>query len=197
MQRLFLLCLCASIVLVIPAQAQESADKVSKEKAEKHKMSKMDHSKMEKKEHGMMEHGDVADQKAARAVIDALFDAMRAGDGEAVSAVFAENGRLMSTGNRDGEPFVRETPVAGFAGSVDKAVPGSLDERIWNVMIHVDNNLAMAWVPYAFYHDGNFSHCGVNAVQIARMTEGWKIVQLTDTRQREGCEVPDEVSGGK
>ncbi|NNE34322.1 MAG: DUF4440 domain-containing protein [Rhodothermales bacterium] len=139
-------------------------------------------------------HGEEGHHKAARAAIDALFDAMRAADGDAVRAVFAENARLMSTGDREGVPFIRETPIEAFAGAVDKAAVGSWDERIWDVMIQVDGNLAAAWVPYAFYHDGNLTHCGVNSVQIARMEAGWKIVQLTDTRQSEGCEIPDDVT---
>lgn len=144
-------------------------------------------------EHDM--HGSHADQMAVRATVDALFDAMRAGSGEGVRAVFMEEARLMSTGSRYGEPFIRETPIDQFAGAVDYAEEGSWDERIWNVMIHVNGNLATAWTPYAFYHDGALSHCGVNAIQMTRTADGWKILQLTDTRQREDCEIPDSVKG--
>ena len=140
-----------------------------------------------------MHHGSMDDQAAARAVVDALLDGMRAADSSAVASVFADNGRLVSTGNRNGAPMMQETPIAAFAGAVGKAQPNSWDERIWDVMIHVNGNLATAWTPYAFYHDGNFSHCGVNAFHIVKLAGGWKILQITDTRQREGCEVPDSV----
>lgn len=143
-------------------------------------------------EHDM--HGSHSDQMAVRATVDALFDAMRAGSGEGVRAVFMDEARLMSTGSRQGEPFIRETPIDQFVGAVDYAEEGSWDERIWNVMIHISGNLATAWTPYAFYHDGALSHCGVNAFQMTRTADGWKILQLTDTRQREGCEIPDSVT---
>lgn len=182
MSRVLTICFCASLVLVSTSRAQDHA---------KNDKDGMNHDKMS------MAHGNEADQAAARAVVDALFDAMRAGNGAAVTAVFADNARLMSTGNREGIPFVRETPIDGFAAAVDKAEEGSWDERIWNVMIHVDGNLATAWTPYAFYHDAKFSHCGVNAFQIARMEDGWKILQLTDTRQTDGCVIPVEVTGLK
>lgn len=139
-------------------------------------------------------HGSMDDQMAVRATVDALFDAMRAADGEAVTGVFAEDGRLMTAMSREGKPMVNSTPIDRFATSVGSAEAGALDERIWNVMIHVDGNLATAWVPYAFYHKGQFTHCGVNAMQLVRADGGWKILQLTDTRQREGCDVPEEVS---
>jgi hypothetical protein len=83
-----------------------------------------------------------------------------------------------------------------------------VDERIWNVEIRRDGPLASAWVPYAFYVGEEMSHCGTNAVQLARLTTGggsddgnammratrWQIVQITDTR-RSDCDdfVPEWV----
>jgi hypothetical protein len=147
----------------------------------------MDHSAHQDK------HGSADDQKAVRQVVDALFDAMRAADGEAFSALFHEQARLMSTGLRNGQPFLVQTDLAQFQQSVAGAEQGALDERIWDVMIHVNGSLATAWTPYAFYHNGNFSHCGVNAFQMIASAEGWKILQITDTRQQEGCEIPESV----
>jgi ketosteroid isomerase-like protein len=147
----------------------------------------MDHSAHQNK------HGSDADQKAVRQTVDALFDAMRTSDSEAFSALFHEQARLMSTGTRNGQPFLAQTDLAQFAESVADAEKGSLDERIWDVMIHIDGSLATAWTPYAFYHNGNFSHCGVNAFQMVASPDGWKILQITDTRQQEGCEIPESV----
>jgi hypothetical protein len=54
--------------------------------------------------------------------------------------------------------------------------------------MRIDDNLATVVTPYAFYHNGNLSHCGVNVFQIARVGDEWKIVGLADTRRRQGCE---------
>jgi len=170
-----------SLALALPAVAQN------------HEMHSADGGEMKHEGMHAMHHGSTDDQAAARAVVDALFDGMRAADSSAVAGVFASNARLMSTGNRNGTPMIQESSIAAFAGAVGKAQPNSWDERIWDVMIHVNGNLATAWMAYAFYHDGNFSHCGVNAFQIVKLEEGWKILQITDTRQREGCEIPDDV----
>lgn len=62
------------------------------------------------------------------------------------------------------------------------------DERIWNLEIRVDGNFATAWMNYAFYLDDRFSHCGINSFQLFRGVDGWRIVQVTDTRRREGCQ---------
>lgn len=53
--------------------------------------------------------------------------------------------------------------------------------------------LATVWAPYAFYLDGRLSHCGVNAFQLIRRPQGWRIVSLIDTRRTEGCEIPPDV----
>ena len=42
---------------------------------------------------------------------------------------------------------------------------------------------------YAFQVEGVPSHCGVNAFQLVKGSEGWQIPQVTDTRRREGCVV--------
>ena len=65
------------------------------------------------------------------------------------------------------------------------------DERIWDVTIHVRDNLASAWMNYAFFQGDEFSHCGVNSFQFFRSPEGWKVIYLVDTRQRQGCELPE------
>ncbi len=73
------------------------------------------------------------------------------------------------------------------------AVGGSgrvLDERIWDWEVRVSEGAATVWSPYALYVDGEFSHCGIDAVQLAQLAGRWKIVQLMDTRRREGCERP-------
>ena len=58
--------------------------------------------------------------------------------------------------------------------------------------VHIDGHMATAWTPYAFYLGGDLSHCGVNAFQLFNGKDGWKIIRITDTRRREGCEESEE-----
>jgi hypothetical protein len=58
-------------------------------------------------------------------------------------------------------------------------------------VVHVDGPLAVVWTDYAFFAGQKFSHCGVDAFQLARTPAGWRIVALADTRKTEGC---DEAS---
>lgn len=130
----------------------------------------------------------VADPVAeVRATIDRLFDAMRAGDSATVRAVFHPAGRIGSAVARQGVVSVRPDAPDAFIRAVGGPRQGVWDERIAEVQIAVDGPLATAWMEYAFYLGDQRSHCGVNAMQLVRMAEGWQIVSLIDTRRQEGC----------
>ena len=142
---------------------------------------------------------DGAGEKAAvRAVIDHLFDGMRAGDSTAVRATFAPSIRLMTVATPASEgPLVRETPADQFVAAVGAPHDAVWDERIWDVAIRRDGPLASAWVPYAFYLGSEVSHCGANAFQLVRLEGAWKIVQITDTRRTDCSDfVPEAVRSG-
>lgn len=132
-------------------------------------------------------------EEEVRAVIDRLFDGMRAGDSTMVRSVFHPTMAMGTTfTHRDtGAPTFQEGSADRFAEAVGTPHDEVWDERIWDVQIHVRDNLASAWMDYAFYAGDTFSHCGVNSFQLFRSAEGWKIIYLVDTRQRQGCEVPE------
>jgi hypothetical protein len=122
-------------------------------------------------------------------VVSALFDAMRAADSAAVRKLFhPELGMMASSASRGGVAGVVFGNMERFMDAVGGAEPGAFDERIGAPDMRIDDNLATVVTPYAFYHNGNLSHCGVNVFQIARVGDEWKIVGLADTRRRQGCE---------
>lgn len=124
-----------------------------------------------------------------QAVVDALFDAMRAADSAAVRELFhPEMGKMASSGVRDGVAGVGFGAIAGFVEAVGGAEPGAFDEKIGPAEIRIDDNLATVFTPYAFHYNGNLSHCGVNVFLIARVGDDWRIVGLADTRRGQGCE---------
>jgi hypothetical protein len=94
---------------------------------------------------------------------------------------------LQSVSVADGQPMVSSDPASGFVQAIGTPRAQVWDERIWDLEIQVDGALAAAWMQYAFHLDGALSHCGVNAFQLFRAPTGWQIIQITDTRRREGC----------
>ena len=83
--------------------------------------------------------------------------------------------------------MLRQTDVQAFMNSVGGSAPGSLDEQLTSLTVHVDGKLSTAWMEYNFYYNGEFSHCGVNTMNLIQKEEGWKIFSIVDTRRTEGC----------
>lgn len=122
-------------------------------------------------------------------VVQDLFDAMRARDRSALEAVFTDGARLSrGVTGPDATFAVRHTPMDQFVdGIVTAETDALLDERIYNPEVRIDGNLATVWVEYDFYLGEEFSHCGVDAFQLAHDGTRWRIFQIADTQQREGC----------
>lgn len=135
-----------------------------------------------------------ADRAAALAVVRRLFDAMRAGDSATVRAVFHPQALLSSAlVGRDGTPQVRVDSLGGFIRAVGTPHAEVWDERTSGEVVQVDGPMATVWTRYAFYAGTKFSHCGVDAFTLARTGTEWRILALTDTRQRTGC--PEQAAG--
>ena len=135
-----------------------------------------------------MESKPISPEIEVRATIDAMFSGMRTGDSSMVASVFHSDLRLMSTyTNKKGESKLHTGSRDEFVTAVGTPHDQIWDERISNVVIQVDANLAQAWMDYSFYLDGKLSHCGVNAFQFIKQNGKWKIISITDTRRKKGC----------
>lgn len=130
-----------------------------------------------------------SEEAEVMAVVNRLFDGMRAGDSTMVRSTFHPT---MTTAsilvNRQGDPVIRTGMPDEFVKAVGTPHDKEWDERIWEPVVHIDGRMATAWTPYAFYLGGDLSHCGVNAFQLFNGKDGWSIIRITDTRHREGCE---------
>ena len=134
-----------------------------------------------------------SDERDVMAVVMKLFDGMRAGDSAMVRATF-DTAATMATAviRPTGEAMYRfdADGVTGFANAVGTPHDKVWDEKLWDVRVLVDRNLATVWTKYAFFLGTDFSHCGVDTFTLAKGAQGWKIIFLADTRQREGCQLP-------
>lgn len=123
--------------------------------------------------------------EAVSTVITEFFDAMRTSDGDQLRLLTTNETTLKTVTVVDVEPVLRETPFDRFISSVERSEPGTLDEQLSSLTIHVDENLATAWMEYRFYRGEEFSHCGVNTMNLLKKSDGWKILTIIDTRRSE------------
>jgi hypothetical protein len=133
-------------------------------------------------------HAQTAED-SVKNVVNQLFTGMKTGDANLIRASFSDSAILQTIANtREGRVVVRNQQMAAFAESVAKLPKGAADERIKFETVKVDGAMAIAWTPYQFYYNGNFSHCGVNMFQLVRLDGQWKINFLIDTRRKENCQ---------
>ncbi len=136
-----------------------------------------------------------AEREAVLATVQAIFDAIAVGDGAALRDVMHPQ-ILMRAVDRspDGALDILTMTLEELVARVD----GSdvvFTERMFDPEVRISGDLAMVWTPYDFYMDDQLSHCGADALLLARNpeTEAWQIVSLSWTRlQPPECELhPD------
>lgn len=128
-----------------------------------------------------------SEEDAVVAVVQRLFDAMNANDGEMAASVFHPDARL-GRADDDGIAF---SSADGIVAAIGRPKERVWEEPIWDWAVHVDGRLAQMWTKYAFYLDGEFSHCGTDAFELYKTPDaGWQVTQLVDTSRTEDCWYP-------
>ena len=122
---------------------------------------------------------------------------MRLGDSAMVKANFYSPASANTAFiNKGGSPEFRVDNINNWFDAIGKPHDQVWDERIWDYEVRQDLNLATVWVRYAFYLDDEFHHCGVDALQLAHDGSRWRVFHIADTRQVEGCDIPDHIKAG-
>jgi hypothetical protein len=122
------------------------------------------------------------------APIRRLFDGMRAADSALARSAFDAGAQLVSISyDSAGVARVSTADLGRFLAAVGTPRSEVWDERIWDTEVRMDGSLAVVWAKYVFYRGGRFSHCGVDVFELVRRPDGWKIIQVADTRRTGGC----------
>jgi hypothetical protein len=130
-----------------------------------------------------MSLAQAADDDSPTATAQKLFDAMKAHDGAAATALFVPGATLASVdagGKASVIPF--EKFVEHIAASKSRWL-----ERIWNPKVLEHESIAVVWAEYDFHLNGKFSHCGIDSFSMLKTGTGWRIVGISDTRQTSDC----------
>lgn len=133
---------------------------------------------------------DPAVRTEVLATLDRFTTALRAKDSAGMAAVLHPAARmtLLRPVTASGDS-VRVVVLSGtqFIGVATAAAQPPLDEPIRNPQVTVHQHLATVWAEYQVRIDGNVSHCGYDAFQLVRTTEGWRLLNVADTFRRSDC----------
>ena len=122
----------------------------------------------------------VAERDAVVALVQAFFDTMAAKDVEGARRILLPEVRFHAVRQQDGAPrlrtFTNEEYLKGLSGGKQ-----TVRERMWNPEVRIRGSIASVWTPYDFWTDGKFSHCGIDAFDLVKTADGWRIAGLTYT----------------
>ncbi len=129
------------------------------------------------------------EQEKVEAGIRLLFTGMLKADSVLLRSAFTSSAVLQTVSENvsTGGVKVLEDNINDFITNVGKRKAGELEEVIEIQDLKIDTALASAWVPYSFYYNKKFVHCGVNSIQLVRIDGVWKIQQIIDTRRKDNC----------
>ncbi len=131
------------------------------------------------------------EEKGVIKPIEVLFEAMKANDSTLAKSAFHSEVSMYTTIVKDDQTILHKGDLQQFLTAIGSPKAQTWEEKVWDFEVQIDQSLAQVWCKYAFYVDGQFSHCGIDAFQLVKMGESWKIFNVADTRQREGCEQPN------
>lgn len=114
------------------------------------------------------------EREAVLKTVQAFFDTMTARDVEGARAVLQPQGRFHAMRMNNGKPEVRAFANEEYFADL-QAAKTTMRERIWNPDVRVHGLIATMVAPYDFWIDGKLSHCGVDAFDLIKTEEGWKI----------------------
>ena len=114
------------------------------------------------------------EREAVMKTMQAFFDTMTAHDVEGARQILQPQGRFHAMSMTDGKPDVRAFANEEYFAQL-QASKQKMQERIWNPDVRINGLIANVTAPYDFWIDGKFSHCGVDAFDLIKTEDGWKI----------------------
>jgi len=126
------------------------------------------------------------DKAAVIAAVQKFFDTMASRDVEGARSVLMADGKLFAVRDQNGQPTSRGASIQGYLDGLGKRKQ-EYRERMWSPEVRIHGPIAALWTPYDFWVDGKFSHCGIDAFDLIKTPEGWKISGGVYTVERTGC----------
>jgi putative lumazine-binding protein len=127
-----------------------------------------------------------SDRDAIVASVQKFFDTMTARDAAGAASVLVPEGRFFSVRDSDEGPRMGGSTFRDYLDGLAKVTQRRV-ERMWDPEVRVHGRIATVWTRYDFHIDGKFSHCGVDAFDLVKTQEGWKISGAVYTVERTGC----------
>lgn len=123
---------------------------------------------------------------AVKSVINQFFESLEKQDTVLLKQVAFMEGQIWTVNNTVSPARQR---MRFFSDDLKSLISkNSYLETAKSIEVKIHTGMAMAWVPYEFRLNGDFSHCGVDVFTLVEKEDTWKIINLSYTIDKEGCE---------
>ncbi|MFZ6025168.1 MAG: nuclear transport factor 2 family protein [Bacteroidota bacterium] len=129
---------------------------------------------------------DVSGEKAIKETINSFFLSLEKQDTVLFKSVVLIDGQIWRVSNASNP---KKYDVRDFRADINKLISkNKIKEIPHRFEIKIHSGIAMAWVPYEFRVNEKFSHCGTDIFTLIQTSTGWKIVNLSYSIDKTGCE---------
>lgn len=122
---------------------------------------------------------------AVQLVVDRFFESINTGNGELIASLEVEGAQILNI--REDTAGEYEFASRDWFGTDNFNSDNQLTERYWDEELLISDSLAVFWAPYDFHINGEFSHCGIDVLNLIKIDGQWKIGHAMWTIQRSGC----------
>jgi len=110
-------------------------------------------------------------------VVNQFMQAINTNDADLAQSLVLEDAMITRVLIREGISNSKNISMNQFIEDI-RTRTIEVEERIWNLKIESNDNIATAWMDYDFHIEENYSHKGSNVLFLMKTSDGWKISQV-------------------
>ncbi|MCF1191987.1 nuclear transport factor 2 family protein [Mangrovimonas sp. AS39] len=134
---------------------------------------------------GYSQDSEISDKQKIKTVINQFFKSLETRDTLLMKQTTMDEAQIWRRTNK--EPIEIDMRLSKDDLQKMPSYP-NLKELPLSFEISVDKGIAVAWVPYKFWVEDEFSHCGIDVFTLFKIDGKWKIISAAYTIEIENCE---------
>lgn len=135
---------------------------------------------------GFSQESNKVEKEQIKNVIDQFFKAIEKKDSMLMRSTILGDAQVWRRRNNEALPTI------DFRFSKDSTPTMSSSPDMKEIALDYDitanNDIAVAWVPYEFWIEDKFSHCGIDVFTLFKIEGEWKIITLAYTVEKVKCD---------
>ncbi len=130
--------------------------------------------------------GTQTEEEKIISVVNQFFEVLSSLDVNVAKQIMMPEGTYFSI-RKKGEGFlIKNSTFQKYIEDIPN-IKVKLKETMTNPKVLIHDRIAVLWTRYDFFVNGKFSHCGVDAFNLIKTPDGWKIAGCIYSVEKTGC----------